>query len=219
MLTKRAILQRVFDLLYTRFAWAYDTVSRVVSFGRWQSWGKAALPYLAGTRVLELGHGPGHLLVTLESGGWVSTGIDPSPQMGRQARRRMLERGLSPRLARGRAPALPFASHSFDCVVATFPAPYIVEPETARAIHRVLRPGGRLIIVPEAELTGADPASHLLEWLFRITGQRSPSAQNRNAPPEIWEKAFAPAGFAIEVHRVPQPGSIVIVVIADRRSE
>lgn len=213
---RQVVLQWIFNLLYTRFAWAYDVVSLIVSRGRWQSWGKAALPFLIGPRVLELGHGPGHLLAALEAGGWSPTGIDISSQMGRQAKGRLAGHGLPVRLVRGCAQALPFPDESFDGVVATFPAPYIIEPETARMIRRVLRPHGRLVVVPEAVSTDTDVISRLMEWLFRITGQRTTKADEPPTEPGIWERVFEPIGFAVTVHRVLQPDSIVTVVVAER---
>ena len=174
------------------------------------------LPFLVGTRVLDLGHGPGHLLATLEDNGWTATGIDLSPQMGRQAKSRLAGNGFPARLARGRGQELPFRGNTFDCVVATFPAPYIIEPGTVRSIRNVLRPGGRLIIVPEAVSTGTDSISRLMEWLFRITGQRSVMTNQPAAKPGIWEATFEPAGFAVTIHQVLQPDSVVTVIVADQ---
>jgi ubiquinone/menaquinone biosynthesis C-methylase UbiE len=50
-----------FHLLYHPFAFTYDLVAAVVSFGHWKDWGMTVLPFIEGTRILELGHGPGHL--------------------------------------------------------------------------------------------------------------------------------------------------------------
>ncbi len=74
-----------FKLLYHQFAWSYDWVSGAVSLGNWNSWTRAALPYLQGPRVLELGFGPGHLQVALQKREIWSVGIDESWQMASQA--------------------------------------------------------------------------------------------------------------------------------------
>jgi ubiquinone/menaquinone biosynthesis C-methylase UbiE len=54
-----------FHLLYHQFAFTYDAVAWFVSLGQWQAWGQAALKRVRGPRVLEIGHGPGHLLIAL----------------------------------------------------------------------------------------------------------------------------------------------------------
>lgn len=214
---RRVLLHRAFHLLYHQLAWSYDAVSALVSLGGWQAWGRAALPYLTGPRVLDLGHGPGHLLRELDGAGYIPTGIDNSPQMGRLARRRLAGRGLPARLVRGRGQSLPFSAGSFDTVVATFPAPYILEPDTLAAIRRVLRPGGRLVIVPEAELTGGDPAARATEWLYRITGQRSATVETSGDMEARWQTLLGAFGFAVRHVRVKAGNSIVTVIIADRR--
>ena len=50
-----------FHHLYHGLAFAYDLVAAIVSFGQWNEWTKTIIPYIEGTLLLELGHGPGHL--------------------------------------------------------------------------------------------------------------------------------------------------------------
>ena len=74
-----------------------------VSIGRWNDWIDCALPYVQGRRVLEIGHGPGHLqeIFASKHRGLVA-GLDESPQMGRLAKKRLLQAGyLNVNLARG----------------------------------------------------------------------------------------------------------------------
>jgi len=66
-----------FHLLYHEAAWAYDAVAAAVSLGQWRAWGAAALPFLPGPRVLELGHGPGHMLIALTAAGYDAAGRRP----------------------------------------------------------------------------------------------------------------------------------------------
>jgi ubiquinone/menaquinone biosynthesis C-methylase UbiE len=140
--------------------------------------------------------------------------------MGRLARQRLARRGLAARLTRGRGQALPFPEASFDGVLAVFPAPYIVAPETVAAIHRVLRPGGRLVIVPEAQLTGSGANARAVEWLYRITGQRNTPGENgEKALYDFWTRALTPQGFYVKVHQVKLPSSLVTVVVVERLSE
>ena len=87
--------------------------------------------------MLELAHGPGHLLIALKTAGYQPIGIDLSPRMGRQAARRLRCARLDVPLVRCRAQALPFRSNSFDDAVATFPTNYILDLNTLREVARV----------------------------------------------------------------------------------
>ena len=82
------------------------------------------------------------------------TGIDWSDAMLDIARGRAIELGRSATLQHADAHELPFDDASFDTVVCTFGLCAI--PDHARAISektRVLRPGGRLILVDHIEST------------------------------------------------------------------
>ena len=83
------LLRYGFHLFYNEMAWTYDAVSWLVSLGNWKEWGRAAVPYLKGERVLEIAHGPGHMLVELSRRGFDVYGVDLSPFMGRQARKNL----------------------------------------------------------------------------------------------------------------------------------
>lgn len=163
-----------FHLLYNQFAWTYDAVSWLVSLGNWRRWQRVAVPYLPGERVLDLASGTGNLLIDLVEAGFRPCGLDLSPCMLRITRRKLHRRGLAVPLCRGRAQALPFADGAFDSVVSTFPAGFILQPTTLREVARVLRPGGRAVVVVEARLEGRGPLSCFIEWLYTITGQRGP---------------------------------------------
>jgi ubiquinone/menaquinone biosynthesis C-methylase UbiE len=209
-------LRTAFHLLYHQFAWSYDLVSDLVSLGQWRSWQLAAMSYILGSDILDLGHGPGHMLLNFAGRAYNPVGLDLSPQMGRIARRRLLNGGYSPNLVRGRGQSLPFAPESFDTVLATFPTPYIIAPETALAIHRVLRPGGRLVIVPEARLTGSGLLTRWLEWLFLITGQRHKNFHLGSNHEDHWHDSYTSYGFEV-VSLVRQlENSEVLIVIAER---
>lgn len=205
-----------FQLLYGPMAWSYDVVSWLASLGQWRAWQRAALPYVQGRRVLELAHGPGHLLRDLALAGYHVTGIDLSPQMGRLSRRRLLRRGLVVPLVRGRGEHLPFASNSFDTVVSTFPTPFILAGETLQALQRVLRPGGRIVIVPQAYLTARSLPARFVNWLYVITGQ-GPEAMppgSVQSLPAPWMERVHANGFELELVMVTLRRSEVLVVIA-----
>ncbi|MFZ0545380.1 MAG: methyltransferase domain-containing protein [Candidatus Promineifilaceae bacterium] len=207
-----------FHLLYNQLAWTYDLVSWLVSMGQWRTWQQAGLPFLIGRSILELAHGPGHLLIQLKSADFHVTGFDLSPYMGRMAQQRLRNAGLDVPLVQGRAEMLPFGSAVFDSILATFPAQFIVMPETLASLHRVLRPNGRLVIVPEARLTGHGPVHRFVEFLFAITGQRQ-AETDAHAPSDLWQRArerFEAAGFTITTEQVTQERSIVTVVVAQK---
>lgn len=226
----RGLVRTGFRLLYNEMAWSYDVVSWVVSLGEWRKWQRAALPFVQGQRVLEIAHGPGHMLLALLQSGYRVTGLDLSPHMSRLASRR-LRRGSPPEasqpyvLARGAAQALPFRANSFDTVLSTFPTNFIAQRATMASVHRVLRPGGRYLIVPEGRLKGNGPAPRLIAWLYQITGQSDDIFavdEEEHWPAETPEwrafrQAMAETGFDMEVKRVSLPRSEATVVVATRR--
>jgi len=210
-----------FRLLYNEFAFTYDLVSQFVSMGAWGCWGKSALDHLNaayGDRVLEIAHGTGHVHIELHHAGYQAYGIDLSPNMGQIARNRLQAVNLPARLTRGMAQALPFPSESFAAVVSTFPAEFIIAPETLREVARVLRPGGRFVIVPNAVFTARGAGVKGLEFLYRITGQRADVDQSAtDATNQAMAHLFSPFGFDVSIVQAPCPRSLVTVIIAERQ--
>ncbi len=97
--------------------------------------------------VLEIGPGPGYLLAVLARRG-PACGLDLSPRMLRQARRRLARASLQAPLIQGEAAHLPFANESFQAVVLTFTFSAIPDGLGAlQEIRRILRLGGRVVIV------------------------------------------------------------------------
>jgi ubiquinone/menaquinone biosynthesis C-methylase UbiE len=206
-----ALLRLFFRLLYNEFAWMYDAVAWVVSFGQWKAWGRTTIPHLRGQRVLDLAHGPGHLLVALKEKGFSPMGVDLSPYMGRLARRRLSEgAGLAVPLVRARAQALPFRDGCFDSIVSTFPAEFILARETLHEAARVLGRDGRMVVAALINLRGRDLLSLFIRWLFRITGQGEP------LPPESAVR-LTQAGFEPRVVWEEVGHTQVMLVLADKR--
>jgi ubiquinone/menaquinone biosynthesis C-methylase UbiE len=198
-----------FRLLYREFAWSYDLVAWLVSLGQWQNWGRSAFPHLVGERILELGHGPGHLLRALAERECHAVGIDASQQMTQIAAQRLRRSDLPLTLVHGHAQVLPFPSHSFDSVIATFPTSYIADKSTLAEVARVLKPKGRLVVVLGARLSGRDPVSCFIEWLYTVTGQRE--ALDFSA----WQVRFSGAELTIRPLRVELKHSEVFLLIAE----
>lgn len=205
-----ALFRFGFRLLYNEFAWTYDAVAWVVSLGQWTAWGRTTIPHLRGERVLELAHGPGHLLAAMEERGLAPVGLDLSPYMGRLARRRLRKVGLTVPLVRARAQALPFRDGCFDSAVATFPTEFILDPATLRETARVLQPDGRLVIAAWARLLERDPLSRFIGWLYRVTGQAEPL-------PRGGEAVLAEVGFTARTVWEQVGRSRVMLVVAEKR--
>jgi ubiquinone/menaquinone biosynthesis C-methylase UbiE len=170
----RAFLRLFFRLLYNECAWSYDAVAWLVSLGRWKAWGRTTVAHLCGERVLELGHGPGHLLVAMADRGLAPVGLDLSPRMGCQAQQRVHRAGKAVPLLRACAQTLPFRNDSFDSAVAAFPTEFIVDPRTLQEVARVLRPGGRLVVALWTHFEGVGLMARFLRGLYRVTGQNEP---------------------------------------------
>ncbi len=103
----------------------------------------------AGTRVLDVGCGPGHLSIRLADLGLEVTGLDLDPAMIERAQAHATGAdGINrPSFVVGDASALPFPDASFDVAVSTFSVHHWAEPAAGLAeIGRVLRPGGRALI-------------------------------------------------------------------------
>jgi ubiquinone/menaquinone biosynthesis C-methylase UbiE len=97
--------------------------------------------------VLEIAVGTGRNLAHYPAGARL-TGIELSDEMLAIARRRATDLGIDADLRRGDAQALEFADDSFDTVVITLALCTIPDDRGAvREVRRVLRPGGRLVLL------------------------------------------------------------------------
>jgi ubiquinone/menaquinone biosynthesis C-methylase UbiE len=97
------------------------------------------------------------------------TGVDLSPAMLRQARRRAAELGLKPAFRVADVEHLPFDDASFDTVVCALGLCSIPRPDAAvREMARVLKPGGTLLLLDH--IGSWWPPVWLGQWLIeRIT--------------------------------------------------
>ncbi|HEX5504353.1 MAG TPA: methyltransferase domain-containing protein [Thermomicrobiales bacterium] len=124
-----------------------------------------------GERVLEVGPGPGRLLLPAARRvlpGGTAVGVDIQPGMARRlAARAAREQVANLAAVVGDAAALPFAPGSFDVVYLCTVLGEIHRREAALAeCHRVLRPGGRLAvteILPDPHYQDQDAVQRLAE--------------------------------------------------------
>ena len=119
-----------------------------------------------GMRVLDvatgtglMGHGAAYILG--EPGRVI--GVDPSRGMLREARK-----ALSGPLVQGRAEALPCCDNLFDMLSMGFALRHVADLEaTFREYRRVLKPGGRVLLLEVSR-----PTSPVARWLIRVHLQR-----------------------------------------------
>jgi ubiquinone/menaquinone biosynthesis C-methylase UbiE len=123
------------------------------------------LSYGAEGRLLDVGTGPGWLLLKLhqQCPGMQLVGLDVSPQMAANARKNMAEAGLAERveIIEGNASQIPFPDGCFDIVVSTGSIHHWKEPTAGlNEVHRVLKDGGYGLMY---DLVSDTPASVLKE--------------------------------------------------------
>jgi ubiquinone/menaquinone biosynthesis C-methylase UbiE len=207
----KTLLRFFFNLLYHQFAFTYDLVAATVSLGRWKDWVTSVLPFINGTRILEIGHGPGHLQRALFSRQLLTIAIDESAPMARLAKRNTQGQV---RLARALGQELPFADQSFDTIIATFPTEYIFERETLSEVKRCLSDGGRFIVLPVAMQIGRGVLDRAMALLFRVTHQ-SP-VDPMEIVKEKLQKPFINAGFEVDIKELQVKSSLLLIIIARR---
>jgi demethylmenaquinone methyltransferase/2-methoxy-6-polyprenyl-1,4-benzoquinol methylase len=122
----------------------YDRYARVLSLGqdpRWRRFLVQRVEAGPGDTVLDVATGTGAVAAELlRRKGCAVVGLDQSPEMLDEARRRL---GGRVRFVEGRAEILPFADASFDALTFTYLLRYVDDPAaTLRELARVVRPGG-----------------------------------------------------------------------------
>lgn len=151
--------------MFDRIARRYDLVNTLLSGGTDQGWRRRAADTAAlgpGGRALDVACGSGKLaaeLVGRVGGGGLVVGLDFSREMLRIA---TVEQPAV-RLVRGDALALPFGDGVFDALTIAFGLRNLADPPGGlREMLRVLRPGGRAVV-----LEFVRPHGGLIGWTYR----------------------------------------------------
>lgn len=149
---KANLVKGVFDSVADQ----YDLMNDLMSLGIHRIWKRVAVQLSnvrEGERVLDLAGGTGDLTTLFakrvgRQGEVVLADINAS--MLRNGRDRLIDRGLvgNIRYAQVNAEKLPFSGNSFDCVCIGFGLRNVTDKDAAlRSMYRVLKPGGRVIIL------------------------------------------------------------------------
>jgi len=134
----------------------YDLMNDLMSFGVHRLWKRYAINMAGirpGQRILDLAGGTGdltRLMAPLTGPGGHVVLSDINAAMLNRGRSALLDRGISGNVgfAQVNAEQLPFPDNSFDLVTIAFGLRNVTDKQRAlRAMQRVLRPGGRLLVL------------------------------------------------------------------------
>ncbi len=162
--------------MFDRIARRYDLLNTVLSFGadaRWRRRTAGATRLPAGGSALDVACGSGKLTAELNraAAGGVVIGLDFSG--------RMLEVASAaepaPSYVRGDGLRLPFPDGTFDAVTVAFGLRNYADPQRGLCeMHRVLRPGGRAVVLefvrPRPGPVGAAYRAYLVHVLPLVGG-------------------------------------------------
>jgi len=140
--------------VFTSVASKYDIMNDLMSVGLHRIWKRFAVGLAnvhEGQRVLDIAGGSGDISrLFLDKVGKKGEVIltDINNAMLRVGRDRLLDEGKATPTAQCDAEHLPFPDHYFDCVSIAFGLRNVTHKEAAlREMHRVLKPGGRVIVL------------------------------------------------------------------------
>lgn len=186
----------------------------------------------AGDRVLDVGSGTGLLTVAIAPRVAHVSALDISSAMSRHLSERLQRDGLlNVDVLTGSAAELPLADESVDLVVSNYCYHHLADADKIRALadaHRVLRPGGRLVVGDMMFRIGVVNARDRTVIVTKVWSmlKRGPAgivrlAKNaarylagrweEPAGAQWWEDALAGAGFeSISVQTLDHEGGIAV---------
>jgi ubiquinone/menaquinone biosynthesis C-methylase UbiE len=159
---------------YNKIAKVYDLLAEHTEAPVRQA-GLDLLSVQRGEKVLEIGFGTGHSLAALAQSVGPSGrvfGIDVSEEMSRLATERLRERGLANRaeLRSGDAAHLPYGAATMDAIFMSFTLELFDTPEIPVVLgecKRVLRPGGRIVVIGMSRVKPDGVLTEVFEWTHR----------------------------------------------------
>jgi len=152
----------------------------------------------AGSRVLDMGCGGGHMSFTAAPFVREVVAYDLSPEMLMVVAGAAGERGLHNVLTeQGEAEDLPFDAESFDWVVSRFSAHHWSDWRAGlREARRVTRPGGRGVFI---DVVSPGPGS--LDTYLQTVEVLRDTSHVRDYTAAEWEAALAASGFVVQATR------------------
>lgn len=184
---------KIFDFFYRLnqdWPLLYTGITQLFSFGQWEMWQNRVFEDLSGKKILEIGVGPGKLLLRMAKKGYSVTGIEFKKGMAYEARRRVKASGHEIDILNQSVYHMPFKDEVFDCIVMTFVLAEIHDLDRAiTEMKRVLKTGGKIIVI-----AGGVPQDRNVyaELLFKLVGLQSDLKLHRDN-----RKYFEKHGFSV----------------------
>lgn len=178
-----------------RWAFLYDLLIQLITFGKYNQLQQSVVTLLdiqPGEKLLDVGCGTGKLVIIAKqtAGRAEIYGRDASPEMIARAHQNAAKAGVEVDLKAGLIEAIDFPDNSLDVVVSSFVVHHLPDDLKVRAfaeIYRVLKPGGRHLVV-EFE----PPRKWLTRALLRpVLGAGMLKINTRDIPPRLEKAGFS----------------------------
>lgn len=157
-----------FDKIYSKSTLVYDIAVKLMPV--WKTWIKKAIPYIQGSKVLEVSFGTGYLMTQYASR-FETFGIDYNKEMVKTARKNLLKKRLNANIVQGNVESLPYGDEYFDSLVNTMAFSGYPDGEKAMSeMIRVLKPGGKLILIDINYPKNRNTVGMLMTRFWILTG-------------------------------------------------
>lgn len=201
-----AKLQEVLRLRKESFAehGAVDETRQLVPGRSWPAWARATAYLLPHVDVVDIGCGDGYL--TVEAARWARrvVAIDRSPEMlarGKALARRRKVSNID--WKRGEIEKLPLETNSVDVAVLSQALHHADEPARALAeAARVLRPGGRLLVL--------DLRQHDQAWVTSALGDRWLGFKDSDLARLLTDAGFERVEVRVGARKIGDPFTVLV---------